>query len=191
MPTARNLHRTVVVAGKIYVFSGSAATGVSGAVEVYDPQTNTWTMKAPMTITWRWDFAAGAYNGKIYIAGGSNGINELSDFSVYDPATDTWGGAMNLPANIHGPIGAFLGNRFIIAGRLNSGIPQGWTYEFDFGANAWVGRANTTYPRYYGDAVALGGKLYYIGGFDSTNSVSSTIQVYDPGFRTLYLHEKN
>ncbi|GAI92263.1 unnamed protein product, partial [marine sediment metagenome] len=62
-----------------------------GTVEEYDPVTDTWTTKSPMS-TPRMYFAACADNGKIYVIGGeSTNFNEtLSTIEEYDPATDTW-----------------------------------------------------------------------------------------------------
>ncbi len=46
MPTARARLAVVACDGKIYAIGGDTPEGVSGAVEVYDPLTDTWTRRA-------------------------------------------------------------------------------------------------------------------------------------------------
>ena len=78
MPTARKAPGTSVVDGKIYAIGG--ATGaeappvdpmgfILSTVEVYDPATDTWTMKADMP-TARTFLSTSVVNGKIYAIGG-------------------------------------------------------------------------------------------------------------------------
>src|SRR5205085_12018082 len=71
----------------------------TGAVEEYDPATNTWRPRAPMP-TPRNHATAGAINGKIYVIGGrtgaafiSSGSSNVDVVEEYDPATDAWGSA--------------------------------------------------------------------------------------------------
>lgn len=191
MPTPRSGHRAVAVGDKIYVIAGFSGSGSSGAVEEYDPQSNTWSVKGDMPFTWVNTPAAAVYNGKVYVAGGWTGGFETSQFSVYDPSTDSWQAAPNLGFGVQGASAGFLGDRFIQVGGLYNSSIGSWTQEFDFRTKTWWTRANSGYARYYGDAAVVGGKLYYIGGFDTTNSVTGSNQVYDPGYCTLYLHKKN
>ena len=71
MPTGRRFLSTATADGKIYVFGGKEQVpGPSGdTVEAYDPQTNTWTPKRPMT-TPRHTVATATVDGKIYLFGG-------------------------------------------------------------------------------------------------------------------------
>jgi hypothetical protein len=58
-------------------------------VEVYDPQTDTWTRKANMP-TARGGLSCGAVDGRIYAVGGRNSSTLFATVEEYDPATDTW-----------------------------------------------------------------------------------------------------
>lgn len=74
IPTARWGLSTSVVNGKIYAIGGMAGDSVNGSrevstVEVYDPTTDTWTMKADMP-TARACISTCVVNGKIYVFGG-------------------------------------------------------------------------------------------------------------------------
>jgi hypothetical protein len=110
MQQARAGLGVAVVNGKIYAIGGTHATGqyppdvISGGFvgtnEEYDPETDTWTTKAPMP-TPRDYFAIAAYQNKIYCIEGA--VNYTADESglfrsivtyggneVYDTVTDTW-----------------------------------------------------------------------------------------------------
>ena len=104
MPTVRAGAKTAVVDGKIYVMAGYAGKDNHGknfkflkAVEMYDPQTDTWGRKQDMRIP-RIQFGVGAVAGKIYAIGGlldpkeeKPGLQGRIDLvEVYDPVSDTW-----------------------------------------------------------------------------------------------------
>jgi hypothetical protein len=90
MPTPRAHATAVVVGGKIWVIGGEERNDVpSRAVEVYDPATDTWTLRAPLR-TARVRPAAGAVEGgkKIVVAGGLTGTH-VSDLGLPLPADAT------------------------------------------------------------------------------------------------------
>ena len=57
--------------------------------EAYCPETNTWSVKAPMP-TPRFGLSLAVSGGKIYALGGTTGSGPLTTVEVYDPATNTW-----------------------------------------------------------------------------------------------------
>ena len=59
-----------VIDNKIYV-AGGTGTPSEREVELYDPVANTWTVKAPMSVS-RNHCAGGVINGKFYVARWSN-----------------------------------------------------------------------------------------------------------------------
>ncbi|MBU4268367.1 MAG: hypothetical protein KJ808_05910 [Acidobacteria bacterium] len=82
---------------KIYVFGGAAGmsddrkTPILDTVEVYDPKTDSWSLRKPMP-TARFDHAAVlAADGRIYVMGGAEAYDEISSaVLIFDPATDRW-----------------------------------------------------------------------------------------------------
>lgn len=82
---------------KIYVFGGAAGisddrkTPILDTVEVYDPKTDSWSLRKPMP-TARFDHAAVlAADGRIYVMGGAEAYDEISSaVLIYEPATDRW-----------------------------------------------------------------------------------------------------
>ncbi|MEB3328757.1 MAG: kelch repeat-containing protein [Candidatus Sericytochromatia bacterium] len=90
MPTPRAHAAAVVVAGKVWVIGGEERNDVpSRAVEVYDPATDTWTLRAPLR-TARLRPAAGAMDGgkRIVVAGGLTGTH-VSELGLPLPADAT------------------------------------------------------------------------------------------------------
>lgn len=109
MPTARHHLESVALDGKLYVLGGRIlGDGVASEdmdesltnydkVEVYDPQTNTWTTKSPM-LEKRSGFAVTSANGQIYVFGGEGVENDLASVEKYDPATDKWSHEPSMPS---------------------------------------------------------------------------------------------
>ena len=96
IPTARYGASAVAVDGKAYVISGEITTSSNqsrptGAVEVYDPATDSWTRKPDMPLVQEASEAAVAVNGNIYLFGGWSETNVcLTIVQAYDPATGRW-----------------------------------------------------------------------------------------------------
>ncbi len=91
--TPRSDLAAVAHGGKIFVFGGctgtASAPSVTGEVDMYDPQTNTWTTLPSMT-TARASLVAGHSGDKVCAIGGTNGISALSVNEVYDIPSNTW-----------------------------------------------------------------------------------------------------
>jgi hypothetical protein len=113
LPTQRNHLAAAAIGGKIYVaggrFGGGVGSEMTGALEVYDPATNSWTAKSPMPTARGGVNGIGA-NGCLYTFGGEgNDAHRLGVFDqleVYDPARDTWQQLEPLPVAVHGVSGA-------------------------------------------------------------------------------------
>jgi N-acetylneuraminic acid mutarotase len=82
MPTARSGVGAAVIDGKIYVIGGEGWVEELGGVfrtnEAYDPKSNSWVEKPPMS-TARRGFAKGVFDGKLYAV---SGVGLVSSFSV-------------------------------------------------------------------------------------------------------------
>ena len=95
MPTPRHRLGANVVDGKIYIIGGydrslpygGDATAIN---EVYDPETDTWSTKAPM-LAEKCDYASAVVGDKIYIiGGGSLSAPLITVTQIYDTKTDSW-----------------------------------------------------------------------------------------------------
>src|SRR5712671_3663730 len=90
MPTERE-HLTAVAADGLLIAIGGRKTHQIGAVEAYDPGTNTWRA-LPDLPTPRGGSAAGLLGDSIHVAGGEN-LNAMSTYAeheVLDLAAMTW-----------------------------------------------------------------------------------------------------
>ena len=115
LPTQRNHLSAAVIAGKMYVAGGRFGAGfrseLTGALEVYDPVTNTWTALTPMPKP-RGGVNSIAVNGCLHVFGGEGSAKDpngvFPDHDVYNPLTDTWQSLGPMPVPVHGVTGAAL-----------------------------------------------------------------------------------
>lgn len=132
MPTERHHVKTVVVDGKIFVLGGRIlGDGVRSEDmdeslsnfdrnEMYDPQTDSWTILEPMH-TKRSGFAASVpSDGKIYVFGGQ-GPGEGSEIAIesvekYDPLLNKWTFEKSLPTGRNGLTTVSFSDRIFVLG---------------------------------------------------------------------------
>jgi len=182
MPTRRNAFGIATLKGKIYVVGGWAQTdsgeGPTATLEVYDPATNTWAVKAPMP-TPRNVLAAAALGGKLYAMGGWTGSEVTNRVEVYDPRSDSWsvGTPMNNPSSALSA--AVLNGKIYAMGGSDVEV-------YDPQKQAWTTTVSTGWaPRWFLAAAVAKGKLYAMGGSDSPDVFGVTtfydvVQSYDP-----------
>ena len=130
MPTERHHFELAVLDGKLFALGGKIlGNGVpSEAIEedftnydrneMYDPDSNTWTVKEPM-LSKRSGFASTSADGKIYIFGGE-GIGEtLGTVEKYDPLIDKWTKEPSMPSERIGLEAVAVGNKvYAIGGQI-------------------------------------------------------------------------
>lgn len=91
LPGPRSDLAAVTHGGKVYVFGGCTATGtVTNEVDMYDPETDTWTTGLAPMPTARASLAAGRSGQKVYAIGGWDGASSMNTNEVYNIATNSW-----------------------------------------------------------------------------------------------------
>ena len=128
LPSPRSDLEAVAHGGKIFVFGGCSAgvifTGFTNEVDMYDPQTDTWTTLAPMP-TPRAGFVAGKSGQRVFAIGGWNGGAALSVNEVYDISHDTWSSATPMPTpRMESGVHSHGGRMYVVGGKLGPGGPQ-------------------------------------------------------------------
>jgi N-acetylneuraminic acid mutarotase len=130
IPTARSDFGIAVYQDKIYVIGGTIGPGIAwgeslltGATEVYDPKTDTWTTKTSMP-TRRQGLEANVVSDKIYLIGGVRYVGgllhlEYDENEVYDPATDSWTTKKPLPTAVWGYSSAVVDDKIYLMGGGN------------------------------------------------------------------------
>jgi N-acetylneuraminic acid mutarotase len=118
------------IGGKLYLAGGydydpaTQQNFVTGALDLYNPATNTWTTKAPLP-TPRFGATARAINQKLYVVGGVDPAlpqGETDVLEVYDPASNTWTTRAPMPTARTDAAAGVLGGLLYVVGGL--GAPQ-------------------------------------------------------------------
>ncbi len=166
--------------------TGSAKAQVASAPMTISPA------RYPRSATVHLSLASAAKLGdKIFVAGGFTNIANRPDLPfelftellAFDPAAGTF---EQLPPEglgeegaRAGMAGAVVGTQWVLAGGYQAAEePLGMVSRFDGGS--WTNGALMPTPRAYAAAVALGGKLWVIGGEERKGQASRAVEVYDP-----------
>ena len=202
LPTKRGSAVAVEAAGKIYTIGG--ATTMEGPVlddsqgrlgvskkddqffsafgparvlsvnEVYDPATNKWERRSPMSVPRNHAFA-GAVNGKIYVIGGRTGqafILTATNTDVveeYNPLSDTWNVPKErMPTARSGGVSGTDGRRIYVAGGEVTTQQLVGAYRaieaYDPLTNSWSTLPSMPMPRHGAAGAVIGNRLYLVSG---------------------------
>ena len=169
--------------GKLYAIGGYDRKANSAAVEVYDPQRNTWTSRAPLP-TPRDHLAAATVSGKVYAIGGRlNGDyrRNLSVTEVYDPLTDRWTLAADLPTARSGITAAEVGGRVYVFGGEGGDGTFRENEAYDPTRNTWQTMAPMPTGRHGLGSAVVRGRIHVIsGGPTPGGSFSNLNEVFMP-----------
>ncbi|MDP9076084.1 MAG: hypothetical protein M3O71_01545 [Bacteroidota bacterium] len=167
---ARSECSLVAVDGKLYLIGGD---GPANPVEVYYPNTSTWTKKALAPFTMH-HLQAVSLGDKVYVLdafyeGGYPDQNPLPNVYSYDTQKDTWQKLTEIPADRRrGGAGeaAYNGKLYIVCG-ITHGHRSGTNSMFDCydpATDKWTSLPDAPHIRDHSMAVVVGDKLYAIGG---------------------------
>jgi len=116
MSVRRNHTAGGVIDGKFYVVGGRVRNSTN-ALEMYDPQTNTWSTRAPMP-TPRSGIAAAVVNNELWVFGGED-VPDLAlhaEVEVYNPLSNSWRREPDITMPRHGIWASVIGNKIYIPG---------------------------------------------------------------------------
>lgn len=113
LPTQRNHLGVAAINRRLYVaggrFGGGVGSEMTDVLEIYDPDTDTWTTGASMPAP-RAGVAATAANGCLYVIGGEGNTTDprgvFDRNEMYDPGSNAWRTLPPLPLAMHGLTGA-------------------------------------------------------------------------------------
>ena len=197
LPGKRGSAVAVEVGGKIYVIGG--ATTVAGSKDVaingngparvlttndvYDPATNKWESRSPMSLGRNHAFA-GAVGGKIYVIGGRTAhgfITAATNTDIveeYDPATDSWSGPkakMPTPRS-GGGWGTYGGKIYVAGGEVATAQLVGAfraVEVFDPAANSWSALPSMPMPRHGVAGAIVGNRFHLVSGMITSAAVGA------------------
>lgn len=178
---ARQELGAVALDGRIYAIAGLPLGPVNNSVEVFDLNTSTWSMAAPLPGPVRDHVAAAVAAGRVYvIAGGPIGQPPTDEVWAYNPQTNTWEQRASLPIAVWSPSAATLNDAIYVAGgQMAGGTVVANLYRYDAAANQWTQLASMPTPRHHLALVALDGYLYAVGGRNSGSFTLDALERYD------------
>ena len=154
-----------VVDGTIYALGGfnrKDGGGILDWVQAYDPQSDSWTAKTPMSPQ-RTCMAVGVLDGIIYVAGGSIAGNLDRVLDAYDPQTDTWTRKAPMPTPRCGAVGGVIDGVFYVVGTAE-GAGRNTMEAYDPKTGTWTTKAPMLTKRAGVAGGVIDGILYVVGG---------------------------
>jgi N-acetylneuraminic acid mutarotase len=183
MPNSHYHVQAAVVNGEIYVIE-------SNYNYLYNPSTDSWVSKTPMP-TIRSNPAITTYQNKIYLIGGGQGIDpylttyQTGANEMYDPATDTWTSKISMAMG-YGNLQAVTVNGMIYVMGGTTAKQQimnifGVNELYNPTTNSWQSLTPMPIPVYHFSMVAIGDKIYLMGGTAKNPPMSycNQTQIYD------------
>lgn len=153
-------------------------------VEAYDPVSDTWSTKTPMSTLRHAQTEALSSTGLIYIIGGAHNLGQpefLSTVEVYDPVRDKWSAVQALPYRIECAMAAAGGEILVFGGWKNPEKDETRNVlAFNPRSGAWRHLPDMPTARAAGNAVSLQEAdgtfhIYLLGGKDSEASVDEYV----------------
>jgi N-acetylneuraminic acid mutarotase len=164
MLTARRDLAVTTYDNEIYAIGGETSEGVTGAVERYDPGSNSWESLSPKPLPVA-DAGAAVVGGQIFVPGGRLASGEMTQtLEVYDPRSDHWEPRAAMPAAFSAyALAAFEGRLYLFGGWDGQHYLDS-VYEYDPGRDEWTERTALPTPRAFAGAAVAGGAIYVVGG---------------------------
>ncbi len=186
MPTAREC-AAAALWGKIFAIGGSNGASALSVVERYDPASNSWTTRSSLPVA-RWGLRAvgveasglgGGYPGKIYSLGGGTPGGTVTPFIVeeFDDSANAWTPKMPRPGGQEQwftaqPVDGVI---HTLGGTANNASAS--LASYDLLTDSWSNGTSLPVGRYAPASAVLGGKLYVVGGTNSSGTVLATADV--------------
>jgi N-acetylneuraminic acid mutarotase len=205
LPGKRGAAVAVEVGGKIYVIGGVTTVEASKdpfftffgpsrvltTNDVYDPATNKWESRRPMTVARNHAFA-GAVNGKIYVIGGRTGhgfILSATNTDVveeYNPVADLWSVPKErMPTARSGGAWGTDGRRIYVAGGevTTQGIVGAFRAieAYEPATNSWTTLPSMPMPRHGVAGAVIGNRLHLVSGMIQS---AGAMAFLDPNLHT-------
>jgi len=188
LPGKRGSAIAAEVGGKIYVIGGATTmegskdpfftafgpARVLGTNDVYDPATNTWESRNPMSVARNHAFS-GVVNGKIYVIGGRTGhgfILSATNTNVveeYDPVANMWSiPKERMPTARSGGASGSDGRMIYVAGGEVTTTQLVGAYRaveaYNPATNSWATLPSMPMPRHGVAGAVIGNRFHLVSG---------------------------
>lgn len=164
----------------------------SGGTDLYDPETQKWTSRAPMINPRDLHSATLLDDGRILVVGGASfpegsGFTELTSCELYNPVTDTWAIAGSLNVARSEPKATILDNGKVLVTGGGNGNTATMAELYDPATNAWSNAGSISQPRYRHTQTKLHNGEVLIAGGRNSNAANiadldlAVAEIYNPG----------
>lgn len=175
---ALHSHGVVASGGYLYAYGGRYVS--PSGTHRFDPVANAWETLPDMPVD-NYGFAAATHQGVCYAFG--NGVDLTGAIYAFDTASSKWAplsAALSVARRY--AAAAALGDRIYVCGgrTSSSAVFTAALEEFDPATGVVRTRQPMPAPSAAGMMGAIGGRLYYAGGYDTVSSRTSLYE-YDPG----------
>ncbi len=175
MPTARHSLSSAVIDGWIYAVGGHVTNSRS---ENQRYNGTSWESKA--SVYARSGPGVAAYDGKLYVFGGNHSSTILSRFDIYDPTTDSWSYGGEMPAVAEPWRATTLDDKIYVYASGYVDLKKVWCY--DPVAHTWdTSIPLMNVPRDSAELQVVNGRIYAIGGTNSSDGILSSVESWVPG----------
>ena len=166
--------------GRVLVTGGYSGSVWLNLAEVYDPSTDAWTPRFPMSTARYGHTATPLADGRVLVAGGYNGVGVLASAELYNPPTASWipVAAMSIPRYSHAT--ALLPDgRVLAAGGFSNGVVRTSAEIYDPSTRAWTPTGHLGTRRFAHTLTALmDGRVLAVGGYTGA-AATETVEIYD------------
>jgi len=179
MPTARYGFAAVAYENQIYAIGGETSNGVTGVVEGFDINNNSWNEfeKKPTPVS---DVGAVVIGGKIFVPGGRMSDGDITNvLEIFDTRSGTWSSGPNLPITLSGyAISVYEGNLYLFGGWDGENY-RDLVITYNPEQGDWIRRTTMPTTRAFAGAATVANRIYVIGGYDGNKSLKNN-EVYSP-----------
>lgn len=183
VPTPRTEVAAAELDGRAWVIGGLLESGTAtGAVEVYDPESDSWSEARSLPVPVH-HAAAVAAGGRLFVLGGYVGLSTPTDLAFeYEPDLDLWTPVARMPQARGAHAAAVVGDRIVVAGGVGTSGLLPATALYDLAADSWTAGADIPTRRDHLAAVPFGGLVLFIAGrpLDPARNFA-VVEAYDPG----------
>ncbi|WP_428504979.1 Kelch repeat-containing protein [Roseateles sp.] len=172
-------------AERLYAIGGEART----ALQVYEPATAQWRA-GPSLPRISFASAAAVLEGRLHLVGGWNYSNTASasvaSHMVFDPSSQSWSSAAPISTARNAAGAAVVDGQLYVLGGRTPGIRANDQQSLSSlevytpASGQWAAAPAMPTARGSLAVVALGGRLYALGGESTPGQVSNAVERYDP-----------
>ena len=160
---------------------GSAGSQFLSSCEIYDPETEVWSLTGNLNIAREWHMAAKLQDGRVLIAGGEGTRGVAGNTAeIYDPSSETWSttGSMSVGRQ-HASMTVLPDGNVLVVGGWNSDTFLSSVELYDPSTGMWTSQSSLHFARAHHSATLLSdGRVFIAGGNTEAGSLASS-EIYD------------